>query len=607
MRRSLASLLVAVCLMSAAAPALAQQADVRQPRSPADLASVYRDWQQAQDPETKIALGERGLALEQAAKSWPLAVQRPRFKAELSAGLGALYVNRTGGVHADNLEKAIGYLQSALGVWTREADPEAWAGAHNALGIAYWQRVRGERADNQEAAISHFETAQTVFSRADYPQQWAQLQNNLGVVNWNRIQGKRAAHLEEAILRFEAALTVITHDADPARWAQLQNNLGNAYKSRETGDPADNGEQAVAHLVAALTVFTREALPSEWAQAQNNLAVAYMARLHGDRSDNREKAIACLQAALSVFTREGFPQLWAQTQHNLGGAYAGRIAGEPSDNRKRAIAALEAALTVFTRDAAPLDHLRTSRLLGHVLLQAGEWKRAEPVHASAREAFLLLFGQGPSDAEAQALIANAGPLFADAAYAALKRGETESAFELANEGRARMLAVALRLQTLELPPDKRSRLDELRSAIHAAQDAVDAARATERGAAIERLIGLRQELFTLVELGSHAANGARSGLAEARRLASGGAAVVIPVITDVGAKLLVLGGANGPADIAVVDMPELSLASLSKILVGETDGQTAGWIGAYFVNYLQGAELGQTLARVARRHRPNRS
>ena len=243
---------------------------------------------------------------------------------------------------------------------------------------------------------------------------------------------------------------------------------------------------AIAHLEAALSVFSRDTHPDQWAQAQNNLAIAYLGRMRGNDADNQEKAIASLEAALGVFTRDATPQQWAQAQHNLGKTYADRIQGERSGNRQKAIASFEAALTVFTRDAAPLDHLRTSRLLGRVLLESGEWTRVAPIHASAREAFLLLFGQGVSEAEARALIADAGPLFADSAYAALQRRETEKAFELANEGRARLLAVALKLQTIDLPADQRRRLDELRVAIRAGQEAADAAQGTERAAAIDQ-------------------------------------------------------------------------------------------------------------------------
>ena len=66
--------------------------------------------------------------------------------------------------------------------------------------------------------------------------------------------------------------------------------------------------------------------------------------------------------------------------------------------------------------------------------------------------------QGVSETEARALIADAGPLFADPP-AALQRGETEKAFELADEGRARLLAVALKLQAIDLADDQRRRLE----------------------------------------------------------------------------------------------------------------------------------------------------
>ena len=266
--------------------------------------------------------------------------------------------------------------------------------------------------------------------------------------------------MEEAIGGFEAALTVITREKDPDRWAAAQNNLANAFGKRLRGEQADNREMAIAHIEAALSVFSRESQPEQWAQAQNNLAIASLGRMRGDVADNQEKAIACLQAALTVFTPVATPQLWAQAQHNLGKVYADRVRGERASNRQQAIASFKQALTVFTRDAAPLDHLRTSRLLGRVLMESGEWTLVAPIHASAREAFLLLFGQGVSEIEARAIIADAGPLFAESAFAALQRGETEKAFELADEGRARLLAVALKLQAIDLPADQRRRLDE---------------------------------------------------------------------------------------------------------------------------------------------------
>ncbi len=156
-----------------------------------------------------------------------------------------------------------------------------------------------------------------------------------------------------------------------------------------------------------------------------------------------------------MFTFEAFPEQWAKAQVAVGDAYAARVRGLRSGNRQLAIAAYEAALTVFTRDAYPRDHMNAGRLLGRMLLQNGNWHDAEPVYASARDAFLLLFGEGSEEAEARALIADAGPLFAEAAFAAIQRGDNEAALALADEGRARLLAVAMRLQALDLPTDRR--------------------------------------------------------------------------------------------------------------------------------------------------------
>ena len=122
--------------------------------------------------------------------------------------------------------------------------------------------------------------------------------------------------------------------------------------------------------------------------------------------------------------------------------------------------------------------------------------RASAAYADARQTFLLLFAQGLNDTAAASLIDNAGPLFAEAAYAAAQLGETEKALTLASEGRARLMAAALKLQTLDLPADKRQRLDELRADIRIAERTVEAqtTQGTERAAAVERLVSLRQEL-----------------------------------------------------------------------------------------------------------------
>jgi CHAT domain-containing protein/tetratricopeptide (TPR) repeat protein len=506
----------------------------------------------------------------------------PHEWAETQNNLGIAYQDRIRGERADSQEKAIAAYEAALTVRTREALPRDWAETQSNLGIVFEDRIRGERADNLDKAIAAFEAALTVRTREALPREWAATQNNLGGAYWNRIRGERADNLEKAIAAYEAALTVRTREATPREWATTQINLGVAYHDRIRGERAHNLEKAIAAYEAALTVITREALPREWALTQNNLGTVYEDRIGGERADNLEKAIAAYEAALTMRSREALPRESAQTRSNLGDAYADRIRGERGDNLEKAIAAYEDALTVYTRTALPRDHLFTGRLLGRVLAETHAWRKAGLAYAGARDAFLLLFGQGLNEAEARDLIGEAGPLFAEAAFAAVQLGDGERALALATEGRARMMAVALKLQTLDLPADKRRRLEELRPEIRAAERAAEAAQGAERAAAVETLGGLRQELLGLVNAAGRTAHA--SALAEARALAGKSGAVVVPVVTRFGAKILVVRGSD-PQGLTQVDLPKLTTEKLDALVRG--DGKSGGWLAAYKINYIE--------------------
>src|SRR5262245_39582734 len=109
----------------------------------AEFGGLYERWQQAQDPEERIKVGEEALALEPAVTRWQLAAPRERVKGELWFGIGKAYYERRQGSRADNLEKAIAALEAALAVFTREALPIEWARTQNSLAMAYRARSRG--------------------------------------------------------------------------------------------------------------------------------------------------------------------------------------------------------------------------------------------------------------------------------------------------------------------------------------------------------------------------------------------------------------------------------------------------------------------------------
>src|SRR5262249_37723131 len=53
-----------------------------------EFSRLYERWQQAQDPEERIKLGEHAFALEAAVTAWELAVPRERVRGELWFGIG---------------------------------------------------------------------------------------------------------------------------------------------------------------------------------------------------------------------------------------------------------------------------------------------------------------------------------------------------------------------------------------------------------------------------------------------------------------------------------------------------------------------------------------
>jgi CHAT domain-containing protein len=261
------------------------------------------------------------------------------------------------------------------------------------------------------------------------------------------------------------------------------------------------------------------------------------------------------------------------TQHNLANVYSDRLNGERANNLELAISHYEAALTVYTR--LPRNYLATADRLGRVLLESRDWVRASQVLAEARSAFMLLFGQGLDEVEAHDLIETAGTLFANLAYANAALGIHREAFAIACEGKARLLATALRLQRLDLPPPRRQRLEVLRTGIREQSRLLDVSTGPDRVLVLDRLGSMRRELSGLIEEGE-ARLGEADALAMAQPLLASGGAIVVPLVTAVGGKLLL--ATAGPV-LTVLDVPQLTSQRLNALMQG-AEGRT-GWLAAF--------------------------
>ena len=216
-------------------------------------------------------------------------------------------------------------------------------------------------------------------------------------------------------------------------------------------------------------------------------------------------------------------------------------------------------------------------------------------------AFLQLFGEGLNEIEARDLLTEAGPLYMEAAFASAHCADFDEALALANEGKARLLAVALRLSKLDVSADDRARLTALRQEIRTQSRALDAAERDTRAEILGRLIALRRELRTLVGKAIPGELADISAPALSKALLPQGGAIVIPIVTEFGSKFLIVadahqtcltdalalhGASRNHPILTILDLPELTTARVEEFLKGpRNDPAPGGWLAAYNQNY----------------------
>lgn len=612
---------------------------------PWPLRSPQRDdllgqmWGQLGNEYRRIRSPARGNALEQAIAAYAQSLQHfavqkyPDQWARVQYGLGSAYLDRMRGDRADNIEQAIAALNRAMTVLTRDKAPAMWADAQRTLSVAFWHRTRGVRADNLEQAVKASRNALTVFSRERNPSDWASAQSALGAAYWARIRGDRADNVEAAIAAYEQALQVTSREKQASVWAGLQDNLGMALATRVRGDSTENLKAALAAFVQSEQVFTRAAYPSEWAQLQMNIAntaldfevggaarrgnietaikayrnaltvytrqeaperwarimlnlgSALADRQEGSRADNIEKAIGALTDALSFYTQKSDPVKWAIAQGNLGAAYRQRIRGERVRNLQLAAAALDAALTVHTLTASPMQHMRTAHAAGEVAALRGDWRTAQAHLESAIAASTLLFGEGLNAVGAERVVRAGGRLFGSAAYVAAELGEAGKALDLLEAGRARLLRAALGLDALALPDADRLRLASLRTALPELEALLLTATADERLATLRTLDEKRKAIERIIAKRLSDATGDplhASGSTLAQSLLQDYGALVAPIVTELGAKILIVTRGDARPSVSVVPLKNLADAALLRFIRGSQENdQLGGWLAAY--------------------------
>jgi len=313
-------------------------------------------------------------------------------KATVQQGLGLVLVELSART-ADRKERlrllddAAAAYKRAGEVFTREADPEAWASLQSNMGIVY---LSLSNEVDEKQAIDYLRKARegysqtiTINSRQHPLSNWASDQSNLGIVLnalSRRSQGaERTKLLNDSITAYKEALKYYLPTKTPQDWARTQNGLSNALKElSKHSDPPQEKEylnQAVVGFNEILKILTKDSFPLLWAHAQNNLGNGLL-QLSGsvtgaERVEYLTKATSSYKKALEVYDPVFSAVLWADSWTNIGitvGLLARESVGaERLKNFQAAIDAFETALKARNFDKLSMSWATTQLSLSHVL------------------------------------------------------------------------------------------------------------------------------------------------------------------------------------------------------------------------------------------------
>lgn len=535
---------------------------------------------------------ERAITLLDEALSCIDVLHDPKHWAHCMRNQAINYLQRDKGSPADNIEYALVLCERALVVMDEDTDRAGNSELLETLGDAFVDRIRGDKADNLERALQAFDMASVSRKRHEDTEAWLRLQQKKTPVQsrLRSLQGDtqhsatdeesapKPADPEEYLARLEDEASAVDPEDHPRTWVIAMVNLGDMCTRVATGTESaglehvsfatavvSRGQRALAAYKAAIARVDRDAEPMEWARVTGRIAGAYE-----------------------------FLHIWTQIRdQGLTGAYElsqlDRLecSDEAREHHEAAVAAALRALEVHTIERSPAKHLSSAMFAGRLHITTRDWTAAAERFTSAGVAAnMLLSDSDLSEDEARATLHDLQELASIGPFAALMTGLHGRAAELAETGRARLLARALSLDALPIPPAERHELHELQQQLTIKERELLSPMLVDRGPPLAAAMSLRSQIQKII---ARSAEGALTGLevsARAERVAAAGTIVVIPVLTYHGGQLLVGLQQNGVAGWHSVGVGHSSATSQAYM-----KHPSASSIGSWEVAYARYGKL----------------
>lgn len=261
--------------------------------------------------------------------------------------LGVAYSDRhvlTGSLEDE--ERAFRALDVALRMINPEGDPVQWSRLANNLAMLYLERTGGDRAGDVEESIGYLAAAALLQEQHGLRVEWARTQANLGLAYRERVNGDRSENLERSLACLGVALESLGDHNTVDRVRILLHRAG-TLRYRVAATWAENVELAYADAQLATELIAPERGTLTWAEAQTELGNVLRRRTAGSTAENLEEAIACYRRALECFDPAASPQRWAPVSTHLGNALAGRVRGQRITNLEEALEHLTGAVAAL--------------------------------------------------------------------------------------------------------------------------------------------------------------------------------------------------------------------------------------------------------------------
>lgn len=542
--------------------------------------------------------------------------------ASLLVTLGNAYAERINGDRSENLERSITLLEKAVALTDQYAKPVPWGITMNGLAQSYMERTNGLMADNIEYAMALCEAALVVVSNQTDPDEHSAILETLGEGYTRRIRGDRIDNLTRALQIYETADQRRDKKKNPESWLRLEQKylqaefiLNSLTPLRSSPDAAPDGqepldaEKYLKSLRISAAIVSVENDPRTWMAAHLFLADTYTRVTPQVSIDdvvpfttaiiaNCQEAVDIYESMLPVTRRLGDKNQEAILHSRIGVAYGlmyifadarKKSASENSDTGHRyaherrkyykyAVAAHTAALEIETIENFPRKHLKTALSLGRLNFYERDWSAADKWFTSAAAAANQILGDIElSESDMKDVLGDLGAMAALGPYVSLMLDKPSRALELAESGRARLLAKALTLESLPMSSESRSKVHGIQNKISVHERRLSSPMLFDRITPFKNSVALRREIRSLVEEADLARSFENSASIALEEILTNGSVIVIPVLTEAGGRIVISLLRDGKPEIHVAESK--AVGTVREII--ESSGNGIEWRKQY--------------------------